>query len=134
MDGTSTVNGPDVVRISRQPCSGGQGRCIRMDQGGPRAPGLGSWDRSAGSGCRVDGGIRTWGLAPISDMHHTTTHCLVPQLLRGEKRLLSRVHPLPASNAGGQGGVTPSMARLSLCRRNIMPIWSAFRISWSRCP
>lgn len=35
-DGTSTVNGPDVVRISRQPWSGGARKeCIRMDLGRP---------------------------------------------------------------------------------------------------
>lgn len=35
-DGTSTVNGPDVVRISRQPWSGGGRRGgIRMNLGRP---------------------------------------------------------------------------------------------------
>lgn len=33
-DGTSTVNGPDVVRISRQPWSGGQERVHQNRSGG----------------------------------------------------------------------------------------------------
>lgn len=41
MDGASTVNGPDVLRISRQPWSGGRRGCIRMGLGGPQPSVLG---------------------------------------------------------------------------------------------
>lgn len=34
-DGISTVNGPDVVRISRQPWSGGQERAHQNGRGRP---------------------------------------------------------------------------------------------------
>lgn len=40
MDGTSTVNGPDVVRISWQPCSVGEKGSVRMKWGAPEGMGL----------------------------------------------------------------------------------------------
>ena len=54
--GASTVNGPDVLRISRQPWSGGRRGRVRMGLGGPQAsvPCVGElwevWDGDAGVG------------------------------------------------------------------------------------
>ena len=48
--GASTVNGPDVLRISRQPWSGGRRGHVRMGLGGPQALVLGLGALMGGGG------------------------------------------------------------------------------------
>lgn len=107
MDGASTVNGPEVVRISRQPWSGGRRGCIRMGLGRPSGFSLGfwrSWGRGVGSRSRVKGDIRIWGTS--SHLHHEPHHSpfsASTALGQRNKASLERQPLQPCQQCWGQG-------------------------------